>query len=1671
MSAGQLARQRSSSSGTRPSLRSATPIDPRVTDVDFEACAATASYFIYTQGPTIICLHHDTLAIERRFDGGKDGHEEPIVFLCADNVSERGAGRLLVSYDAGKVAIVWDLFTGQQVARFGSYHTIGAAAWMRNGNIGFGNTEGSIILFQPQNSEHISARTINDPITAIAPAWDCQTYAVGYQNGSILIVGLQPSFTILHTLTAARSPSAVANLVWHASSTKQRSDMLATQTVDGDLRVWSVSKPPSTETPKILRVLKRRDNVEPGLHWCAWSKNGRILQYSDGETWSWDVRTKHVTCEPIPTVEGVRGVVCYGPQATLFTLGPNHTVQQYDTNPPALAKEVQYLPMAPPPAPIIPNPAQRIPGAAPPIAVSRGSETDRGAVSLSTIQKTSNEMQAIEHARQLRDEMASPLSSTSRTSRTDTMSTTSSNRGYPRHIPSISSRAQSGTTFSTISPSMVGRDSLFSGTTSIYPSTASMASSGRRSKGSRLRQEVVRSPESSYLDLFPRSRIRLANMTYEQPEPLDQENMTSDDLRRRMLEVVFGWSDDIEALMKDELLHQQPGSQSAVLLSKWLGDVDSDMMTASGTSDNVSEIDWMMMALSNMGASGSMNKMGENMVQRLLRKGDFHTAATILLSLGDREDAVEVYVSRSFYMEAILLTCLAFPTDWQRQAHLVRRWGEFVVENSQQHLAIRCFSCTGVEPPIPWSSPSPRAVNTPSQTPPSISSMLSPPVSPPGTAPLTRMTTKNSALKVITSFEAPAQAQFKFPGLASTDRTPTNGPGVTPIAESAISPGGTPGGFDRRQARGMNSLAGRMITPGGYHRNRLPSIGETPVDVKLPGFPRPSQLPTPDNSGSDAEKERENHLRSQTLEAKIEKESEEAPPLLLSSARYDPGTPATGKTPMTAVPQTSVRTTILPNPSEESFSAFKEKSRIRNGSRDRKPDGLHIRMPSQDQIQTTHFISPAGISSQPAEHRKSNTLNSLHSAGLSTGQSDTRSPSISGQSWASAKSPSVSGRSIDQYISSLEEAGSRSRKTKHRSEKRGESREGRPPKSRSKNRTHERSEDRGRDDRRYVRPAKRSPSSPKPMSPETYLEPNNVESIDSQVDDIRSPASEGRYIRDDSRQPKIALKIRSGSKASDYSHRTVRHRSPEGVFDSNLGSEASFNRSKASSRQPSPRGLLDPNGRGRSKSKNKGSIARSPSSPLPMSMSPQAQFYQASDEDDDPLGIVEANRQRLRSRHRSGSRRPRERGNSSRREKSPDRRRAHEEYHLRVPDIDEPRQQPRSAVEPRRVSGDQMLEDVLEPKLERQKSARTQKKEIAARELEARRESLLRNPEAPPILHPDEVSNGRPIPPYRAQTDLSNSPTSWHPVVSQYESRKYPVTPVAMENGDFTNRAASVGPYGLPATPRAMRHPRYDKPETIPAVPEIPESIQPLPEMYYTGHPMREFPRSLSAPVPDQHPPMPVDLPTHPAFHKALRPGKRLNFSPLGDIGQNRHKRSSDSSSKTHAPFTAGIDETLHAADSGIQVINVDDPPLLPELQHLSMPPPPPPPPAPFPYRNDPESSSLSSNSNVGVIKMVLDNEPEDEAHVIEVPPPPPEIISMRNTRSPPIGTTASPPPSLSRSGSAGRHHRGRSDNFKNGIKGITDRLRSTSRGRNTKSPEQVANTPSPYESVPPLYF
>lgn len=163
-------------------------------------------------------------------------------------------------------------------------------------------------MFEPSTSEHISARTINDPITALAPSSDCKTYALGFRNGSILLAALQPQFTILHTLNTSRSPSPIAMLSWHASSSKQKSDMLAIQNSDGDLRVWSVPKPPTAGQPRVIRVLRRVETAVQGRNWCSWSRNGRIIQFSEGETWAWDVRTKDVNYYPVPTIEYVNGI-------------------------------------------------------------------------------------------------------------------------------------------------------------------------------------------------------------------------------------------------------------------------------------------------------------------------------------------------------------------------------------------------------------------------------------------------------------------------------------------------------------------------------------------------------------------------------------------------------------------------------------------------------------------------------------------------------------------------------------------------------------------------------------------------------------------------------------------------------------------------------------------------------------------------------------------------------------------------------------------------------------------------------------------------------------------------------------------------------------------------------------------------------------------------------------------------------------------------------------------------------------------------------------------------------------------------------------------------------------------------------------------------------------------
>lgn len=90
------------------------------------------------EGNSVVIAHHDSLTIERRFSR----HSAEVQLLAVDTQSEIGAGRLVVSYDADMTAIVWDLMTGDEVARFASYENLTCAAWMRNGNVAFGELAG-----------------------------------------------------------------------------------------------------------------------------------------------------------------------------------------------------------------------------------------------------------------------------------------------------------------------------------------------------------------------------------------------------------------------------------------------------------------------------------------------------------------------------------------------------------------------------------------------------------------------------------------------------------------------------------------------------------------------------------------------------------------------------------------------------------------------------------------------------------------------------------------------------------------------------------------------------------------------------------------------------------------------------------------------------------------------------------------------------------------------------------------------------------------------------------------------------------------------------------------------------------------------------------------------------------------------------------------------------------------------------------------------------------------------------------------------------------------------------------------------------------------------------------------------------------------------------------------
>ncbi|ORY15570.1 hypothetical protein BCR34DRAFT_477731 [Clohesyomyces aquaticus] len=1634
MSTGQSSRQRSASkSGSVRSDSKIKPPTPSITpgsdEFAFEPCAATASFLLYAQRNVVLCLHHDTLAIERRFTR----HREDVSWLFVDNVSERGAGRLVVSYDAGSTAIVWDLLTGDEVARFASYEQIRVAAWMRNGNVAFGNAQGNIILFEPSTSEHLSARTIFDPITALAPASDCRTFAIGYLNGSILIATLQPSFTILHTLTTPRSPSPIAGLAWHGSSSKQKSEMLAAQTSDGDLRVWSVPKQPhGGDSPCVIRILNKSEQREPGPCWFAWSKNGRIIQYTEGQTCSWDVRTKRVTYDSVPTIDGVAAITNYGPTATLFTMGRNYTVQQYDINPsgtPAMVANVQHPPANTPPSPpnsldekkISATPMTAVSKSIPQMLMDSESSESEGNNVMSPLQKIAHEMDQLEEERR---DMLAPLSPVSSRGSQSSRSSGGGSRA-PRYRYDKPSSTRSSKS------SQTGTGTVFSSGTSSYAGTSresisirssSSVASSRYGGGSALRNEVVRSPEEAPtrtkdMDLFPFTKARLSDVPFRSPH-LGQER-TPDDLRRQMLSVVFGWDNDIEELIRDELARHPSGSAAAVLLSKWLGDLGADLMASMIGGTSMTSSDWMLLALSSMGQD-SQKKVGESFVQRLLEKGDIHPAVAILLGLGEHNDAIEVYVSRKYYMEAVLLTCLLLPTDWQRQSFLVRKWGEVSVSKGKPELAVRCFSCTSLESSEPWFSPRAQDAVFSAQKQVLLGSQLSPPLSPPSLG-HSRITAKMSALKLVTDFGQGPRPKQMMP--EDDERTPMN-VGVTPIAESAITPAVGRNPWALASARTVRDLSrepssARTATPGAYNRKRYPSTNrsttknESLASLIVPDRGRRGEsIPRTaiDNVGREEE----------TLPFSTRRSSAGQQDLLLTPAKFDP----------------QKSQDHLPSPAAGVFENLTQRQRApsRASSRNRKPMDLQL-----DMHETV-------VESGPDTHYTNNL-----------------SPPLTGASVKSAKA-----RSIDKYINSLEEANFYARqRAESKAESRPPSRQQQQPSrpssrnARARSRTRDVSESRGRSGVRYINPAKRSPSSPVPMSPEDagIYARERKEAGTNTDDDLDAE----RYYK-----MEIASPVATESVASTA--RTARSRARTGMSKTRSSSKAPRRqespeyRPRASSRatsRVSTRRFADNRGRSATRSDD------SPGSPH--------QMYREEDE-------IKREPSPVRARARSTSRRPGTRGASTRGgDQSPDRRQPRDRSVSRRPSA-APRQPSRSRTNvredsPERMSEqEQMTDNPPDSRYSTMSSRSGQfqrpmtlaRRQLAAKELEERRLSLARRPSAPVIPHPGDLA--RPMQAERSHTD---SPEFFNTLSSA--SYKDPILRSQTADPDMGRRFSPTGrggigttstpsaPIGLPATPRAMRHPRYmsadpNEREGIPAVPTIPDehivqvpeeppqqqlqqqqqqqsaqdNLGPLLPSTTFQLPATTFgqsiSRSASAPPQDLYP-----------ENNPMQMGRRGSTSSRGHSRKNtasdlvsppNYKRASP------PPFSTTIDETIH--ENQVVILEEDpNPPVLAELQHLAAPPPPPPPPI---FGHGPQGS-------LGVINIAIDEEPGEKGTELSPTGPNP----------------TSPPPSIS-----GGHRRGRgsvSENLGMTFKRVTERMRSTSRSR-AKSPP-LRHEISAYESMP----
>jgi hypothetical protein len=1335
-----------------------------------------------------------------------------------------------------------------------------------------------------------------------------------------------------------------------------------------------------------------------------------VLTLKSRQTHSWDVRTKHVTSDSIPTLEHVKGLALWGPGASLFTIGPNCTIQQFDLNSPSImVANVQHPANLLPPSPPNSNEENQSKSVTSSTTIQTGTESDASSIPFDATVSESDEDHMSPFDRIARK--APPASESGGEMSYESYESASSLSGHRkeestgsktpgRYPSSLQSRGMTENTYisagSSLKSSTIGRhkqraaemDNYSMGYSLGTTSVSSLSTSRSRQRPSQLRNEVVRSPDGSkdnkVHDLFKYTRTRLSDLAYKHPINVNTSRLTNDDLRRQMLSTIFGWRKDVEDLIRDEMSRHPAGSASRILLAKWLGDMESDILAAS--SENMTSSDWMLLALSGIGGQASQHKLGQTYVQKLLETGDVHVAVTIMLGMGDHNDAIEAYISHKRYMEALILTCLTFPSVWERQAAIIRKWGEWAVQHGQQQLAIRCFACTEKESTEVWTSPSATQLNFQSIGP-SIPEVLSPPLSPPGVqrGPQ-RSIAKTSALKLITSFDQGPKSKF----YAQNDdgQTPI-AVGWTPIAESAVEAQEATTAFIRpsNNSRFNTPTSARPSGPS-FGRGRLPSIGEQPSSLNRDGL-KALEAEQAAEQAAEERKTRKAHSRKTSLEP----DTLAAGMSLHRAATASPMMMRDGYQPMT---MRGMERDRPPSPTHSFMNKVQDiRANHRNGSRDRIPRGLNLE------------LQPVSLATADQQQEATSPEHSLASSAKFHWPSRRRGPGSVASSVTSASSAGRGHRNAtssrhhrDDHIHSLDTASQFSKKSRNRHASRERTRNPSRGRDTSRERRTVKSRDASEDrsSQKWQKSSKRSPTSPIPMSPEDLAHLGSL-----RFGELGEAPSTVRKA------------------SSNYTKSKPKSRN-----------------SSRGSRRPSPERHRPPplNIRGRSKGREEGGLARSPTSPVPLASAPL--HYQGSEDEEDYQRALQ-DQEMFRNKHNKSASRGLNSPMVTRRDRSASRPR----------DVYEARDVPPPVMSHNRATSTEHAGD-----LRRMKEERQRKKELASKELEERRRSLAHRARAPSIPAPSSYSPGFP------RVGVESAAPAANPDYVPPRCATEPPKSMYASKGGFH--------VGLPATPKAMRlmmdgdnnsgggQSSHRQPEPQPEVPPIPASFaqDPSPKASPNPSPDKEKDEPLLTLLPStvyQLPSTVYQPPTRPMIPRSMS-------APIPDEPGARHRKGSKAGLR-------GIDEVSEGGRRRSQEEPLPPPPpppppapfMLKELQHLAKPPPPPP--APLPHARHAQGSTALSS---GMIEIVMD---EDENN--NEPPVAAPMDGMVPVLAPPA------PPSKS-GHSRGRSSVGDSGSISGRLSKATERLRSASRGRKDssrghgKSPNM---SEAPYESVPTRHF